>query len=143
MVRAIFPLVLMFAVAGCSSDKPVPMLPVGAEDLALQKGMVFSQMPRAEELPVYKAAAYAGSGEAANALATFYMKADKSGQLQFYWTLVAAENGDPVGQYNAALSYMDSTQGRHAPGRARFWLGKAASQGHALAKERLSEALRK
>ncbi|KRC35036.1 hypothetical protein ASE10_10205 [Lysobacter sp. Root76] len=31
--------------------------------------------------PVYKAAAYAGSGEAANALATFYMKADKSGQL--------------------------------------------------------------
>jgi TPR repeat protein len=133
----------MLAVAGCSSDKPVPMLPVGAEDLALQKGMVFSQMPRAEELPVYKAAAYAGSGEAANALATFYMKADKSGQLQFYWTLVAAENGDPVGQYNAGLSYLDPAQDRYAPGRARFWLEKAASQGETQAKDRLSELLRK
>lgn len=143
MARTVLSLVLMLAVAGCSSDKPVPTLPVGAEDLALQKGMVFSQMPRAEELPVYKAAAYAGSGEAANALATFYMKADKSGQLQFYWTLVAAENGDPVGQYNAALSYLDPVQDRYAPGRARFWLEKAASQGDAQAKDRLSELLRK
>lgn len=143
MVRTVLSLVLMLAVASCSADKPVPMLPIGAEDLALRKGMVFSQMPRAEELPVYKAAAYAGSGEAANALATFYMKADKSGQLQFYWTLVAAENGDPVGQYNAALSYLDLTQDRYAPGRARFWLERAASQGHAQAKDRLSELLRK
>lgn len=141
MVRGISSLVLMLAVVGCSSDKPAPALPVGAEDLAVRKGMVFSQMPHYEELPVYKAAAYAGSGEAANALATFYMKADKSGQLQFYWTLVAAENGDPVGQYNAGMSYMDPTQDRYAPGRARFWLEKAARQEHALAPERLREIL--
>ncbi|KQZ56524.1 hypothetical protein ASD53_13350 [Lysobacter sp. Root559] len=105
---------------------------MGAEDLAVRKGMVFSQMPHYEELPVYKAAAYAGSGEAANALATFYMKADKSGQLQFYY---------PVGQYNAGMSYMDPTQDRYAPGRARFWLEKAARQEHALAPERLREIL--
>lgn len=56
---------------------------------------------------------------------------------------LAAENGDPVGQYNAGMSYMDPTQDRYAPGRARFWLEKAASQGDKLAKDRLSEALRK
>ena len=137
MDRTVFPLVLMLAAAGCSPDEAVPLAPVGAEDIAPPKDMMFSQLPRFDELPAYKAAAYAGSGEAANALATSYMKADKSGQLQFYWTLIAAENNDPVGQYNLALIYMDASKGKHAPARARFWLERAASRGHALAKGRL------
>lgn len=139
MVRSIASLILIVVLAGCKREAPGIGLPVGAQDLPLRSDLRFIQMPQYEDLEVYKAAAYSGSGQAANALATFYMKADKTGKLEFYWTLVAAENGDPVGQYNAGLMYMDPSSGAKSLGRARFWLGKAAAQGHDRASKRLIE----
>lgn len=126
-------------VSGCSKIEP--------EDTELKgwDGSVpreIVQMPRYEDIPRYKGAAYAGSGAAAIALANFYMKADKSGSLERYWTTIAAENGDPVGQYNLALLMLDKSGPAYSPHRARYWLELSAKQGNTRAAE-LMASLRK
>ena len=97
------------------------------------------QIASYELLPAYKVAAYSGSGSAANALSTFYMKADKTGEQEFYWDTIAAENGDPVGQFNLAQQYLNKESLRYSPHRAQFWLKKAAQQGDSDAVKMLGE----
>lgn len=99
----------------------------------------FEQIAPYEQLAAYKSAAYSGSGPAANALSVFYMKADKTGNQEIYWNAISAENGDPVGQFNLAQSYLDKNGRHYSPHRAKFWLIKASDQGDTEAKKMLAE----
>lgn len=126
--------VFAIVMAGCS-DRP-------REDAALNgwDGSIPSQieqMPSYDQLPAYKGAAYAGSGRAAMAVANFYMKADKSGTLDLYWTIIAAENGDSAGQYNLGMRMLDKKSLAYSPHRAKYWLRLSAQQGNPYAKELL------
>jgi TPR repeat protein len=119
--------------------------PAIAGDRALGKPptrLNFSELPTANQLRAFERAAYEGSGAAANSLSTFYMKADKSGQLERYWTGIAAQNGDPVGEYNLAHYYLDRQSPHKSIERARFWLKKSAAMGNQMAKARLAGELR-
>lgn len=128
----------MVALTGCTGSKGMEdrnyMLEWNGEPLK-----TIEQMPRYEDLPSYKAAAYAGSGKAANSLSAFYMKLDSSGVQSQYWNQIAAENGDPVGQANLAEGYLDPTQSTYSPHRAIFWLRRSADQGYPNAIKRLKE----
>ena len=90
-------------------------------------------MPTAEQLTQYKVAAYAGSGTAANALSIFYSKAAPGGDAELYWTMIGAENGDAVAQYNLGTLYLRSDRGHYSLQRATYWLNKSAAQGHGFA----------
>ncbi|WP_408951390.1 hypothetical protein [Lysobacter sp. Hz 25] len=99
----------------------------------------FEQIPTLEMLPAYKAAAYAGSGPAANALSTYYLKADRTGAQEFYWNSVSAENGDAVGQYNVAMDHLEPNSPYFSQRRAIYWLKISAGQGHSLATRVLAD----
>lgn len=99
----------------------------------------FEQIPTLEMVPAYKAAAYAGSGIAANALSTYYLKSDRTGEQDLYWRTISAENGDPVGQYSLALVHLKQDGPYYSRRRGLYWLQKSASQGHQLAIKMLAE----
>lgn len=99
----------------------------------------FEQIPTLEMVPAYKAAAYAGSGPAANALSTYYLKSDRAGEQDLYWRTISAENGDPVGQYSLAMIHLKQDGAYYSQRRGLYWLQKSAAQGHELAKKSLAE----
>ncbi|WP_242111655.1 hypothetical protein [Luteimonas aquatica] len=99
----------------------------------------YEQIAPLTKLSAYQGAAHAGSGAAANSVSTFYMKADKSGNEEFYWLMISAENGDPVGQYNLAMKYLDRSSKFHSKIRAKFWLEKAAKLGDKKSNEALDK----
>lgn len=72
-----------------------------------------------------------GSGDAAREMATHYvLKGGKQDAL--YWALIAAQNGDTIGMYQAAVLL----HGSHDPGnerRALFWLRRVVKQDGAMA----------
>lgn len=96
-------------------------------------------MPTAEQLTQYKVAAYAGSGTAANALSVFYAKAAPDGEAELYWTMIGAENGDAVAQFNLATLYLQKERGHYSLQRAKYWLNQSASQGSVQAKDLLED----
>jgi TPR repeat protein len=96
-------------------------------------------IPSAEQLTQYKVAAYAGSGTAANALSVFYSKAAPGGDAELYWTMIGAENGDAVAQYNLGTLYLRKDQGHYSLQRATYWLNKSAAQGSIAAKDMLQD----
>jgi len=97
------------------------------------------QMPSSDQLLRYKVSAYAGSGSAANSLALFYSKAAPEGNAELYWTMVGAENGDAVAQFNLATLYLEEGTGHHSLQRAVYWLEKSAASNHIYAKKLLEE----
>lgn len=96
-------------------------------------------MPTAEQLTQYKVAAYAGSGTAANALSVFYAKAAPAGDAELYWTMIGAENGDAVAQFNLATLYLLKERGHYSVQRANYWLRRSANQGNPHAVRMLDE----
>ena len=87
-----------------------------------------------------------GSGEAALRLCLYYEIRKEDLEETMYWECIAAENGHVVSQYNYAIHllnenyikayYTDPKMINRAKIRARFWLKKAAEQGHKYAKDK-------
>ena len=97
MKRAVFVFVLFFAFSGFAQSqsqtrefKPIS----GVADLILQP----------DEIVKLSDEAWAGSGDAALRLSVYYANVKLDFDRSSYWTLIAAENGNAVGQYNAWLS---------------------------------------
>lgn len=77
-----------------------------------------------------------GSCEAARRV-SFHYSITRS-RKAIYWTIIAAENGDSVGQYNAGFMLKDDKDPNNRR-RAKYWLKKAVEQGDSLAQELLEE----
>jgi TPR repeat protein len=80
-------------------------------------------------------AALAGSAHAATQLIEYYKDDERA---LSYWRQIAAENGDPIQQYNL---WFDLSQRPDALSqkRAVFWLRRSAAAGDKVAAERLAE----
>ena len=103
--------------AGCSEHRSTQQqLAKGGPETGALLGSAerLLPMPTAEQLTQYKVAAYAGSGTAANALSVFYAKAAPAGEAELYWTMIGAENGDAVAQFNLATLYLQKERGYHS-----------------------------
>lgn len=79
-----------------------------------------------------------GSGEAARRLSRHFLMAQGNREEAKFWAVVAAENGDVLGKYDAGFLLKDDPDPRNRR-RAIFWLKQAASQGDSLAGELLKE----
>ena len=56
-----------------------------------------------------------------------------------YWTLISAENGSVLEQYNLGIEYIEAPHNKFEPIRGRYWMCKSASSGHVAAKKYVSE----
>ena len=72
--------------------------------------------------------ALAGSGDAAVKLSAYYSNVALNFDQGRYWTIIAAENGSAVGQYNA-WDQLRTENDVDSKRRALFWLKRAAAQG--------------
>ncbi|MEH6420859.1 hypothetical protein [Pseudomonas sp. CGJS7] len=88
------------------------------------------KMPKSEEIKDLKRKALAGGKVEALRLAAWYMKFPEGSNSFEFWSLIAAENGSDVGQYNVAMLYLRKPDADIWGARARYWLGKAAKQGN-------------
>jgi len=79
-----------------------------------------------------------GSGEAARRILLHYLVAQANFKEATYWAIIAAENGDVVGEYSAGFLLKDDPDPRNQQ-RALFWLRRAAAHGEPLATELLKE----
>ena len=79
-----------------------------------------------------------GSCEAARKVSIHYSIAQGNRSKAIYWAIIAAENGDSVGQYNAGFLLKDDKDPNNRR-RAKYWLKKAVEQGDSLAQELLEE----
>lgn len=107
---------LLISMPGCSVERPGPTDDVRVDDL--------------------QRLALSGDPLAAAAMQLRFAKTDPDETL--YWTRIAAENGHTVSQYNLAFEYWAHGAGSERDKiRAKFWLGKAAEGGDALAAAKL------
>lgn len=83
-----------------------------------------------------KAEALDGSPGAAKRLSLFYMNVVLDLEAGLYWTIIGAEDDDPIQQFEAyyLLNDRESAEDKR---RAQFWLKKSASKGYAPAIEEL------
>jgi len=72
--------------------------------------------------------ALAGSGDAAVKLSAYYSNVALNFDKGRYWTIIAAENGSAIGQYNA-WDQLRTENDADSKRRALFWLKQAAAQG--------------
>lgn len=79
-----------------------------------------------------------GSGEAARKISIHYLVAQGNRKEGLFWALIAAENGDVIGQYNAGFLLKDDPDPRNKV-RALYWLRLAADNGNEAAKDLLRE----
>jgi hypothetical protein len=77
-----------------------------------------------------------GDKKAAEYLATDRFKFPKERR---YWTLISAENGSFIDQYNIGIEYLESPQNKFESIRGRYWMCKSASSGHAVAAKYIKE----
>jgi TPR repeat protein len=98
-----------------------------------------SKLPSAKELPALREAALAGSGEAAMQMSLWQLKDESENEDPIFWTKIAAENGNVVGQYNLAVALMRSHQDRLSYIRGLYWLKKAADSGDEKSTQLLKE----
>ena len=91
---------------------------MGVGDLVLSPGEVVALSDEA----------WSGSGEAALKLFLYYGSVRLDFDKADYWTIIAAENGNAVGQYNAWVQLSDERSSAEDQKRAIFWLRKAAAQ---------------
>jgi TPR repeat protein len=112
------------AMAQQKTDKPV----IGMDGVALDSATL-------EKLSVQ---ALDGSGEAARKVSIHYLMTQKDRKKAIYWALIAAENGDSVGQYHVGFLLKDDPDPNNRR-RAIFWLKKSLEQGEHLAQELLQE----
>lgn len=95
-------------------------------------------MPLEQNIPALKKKALDGGRAEALQLALWYMKFPKGEHTFEFWTLIAAENGSDVGQYNLATIYASYPKTDYRHERVRFWLAKSAHQNNAAAKRELN-----
>lgn len=117
-----FVLVLFFAFLSCAQSQSAkidgePVL--GVADLVL----------RSDEVIKLSDEAWAGSGDAALKLSLYYANVKLDFDRASYWTIISAENGNAVAQYNAWAQLSDSRSTTDDQRRAVFWLRKSAAQG--------------
>ena len=110
------------AVAQAASDRPVN----------LNQDLVLTQQQR-QTLAVE---AMRGSAEAATRISVFYGLVLLNPMEERRWALIAAENGDPVAQFNVYEDYMNNDTALDRE-RALFWLKRSAAAGYKDAKEKL------
>jgi len=77
-----------------------------------------------------------GSPEAATKISVFYGFVLLNPIEERRWALIAAENGDPVAQYNVYEDFMNNDTALDRE-RALFWLRKSAAAGFKDAQEKL------
>ena len=110
------------AIAQSASDQPIN----------LNQDLVLSQQQR-QTLAVE---AMRGSAEAATKISLFYGFVLLNPIEERRWALIAAENGDPVAQYNVYEDFMNNDTDLDRE-RALFWLKKSADAGYKDAQEKL------
>lgn len=79
-----------------------------------------------------------GSSDAATKIALFYGFVALNPVEEHRWVVIAAENGDPVAQYNAYQDFMNYGTELDKE-RAMFWLRKSAGAGDKYAQEALKD----
>jgi TPR repeat protein len=77
-----------------------------------------------------------GSSEAASKISIFYGFVLLNPIEERRWALIAAENGDPVAQYNVYEDFVNNDTALDRE-RALFWLKKSANAGYKDAQEKL------
>lgn len=77
-----------------------------------------------------------GSPEAATKISVFYGFVLLNPIEERRWALIAAENGNPVAQYNVYEDFMNNDTALDRE-RALFWLRKSAAAGFKDAQEKL------
>lgn len=115
-------LVCHAAVAHIAPDQPVN----------LNQELVLTQRQR-QTLAVE---AMRGSAEAATRISVFYGFVLLNPMEERRWALIAAENGDPVAQFNVYEDFMNNDTALDRE-RALFWLKKSAAAGYKDAQEKL------
>ncbi|MDF3983697.1 hypothetical protein P3W24_12240 [Luteibacter sp. PPL201] len=80
-----------------------------------------------------------GSAEAASRISVFYGFVLLNPMEERRWALIAAENGDPVAQFNVYEDFMNNDTALDRE-RALFWLRKSAAAGYKDAQEKLKRA---
>lgn len=91
-----------------------------------------------DEIRALQDQALKGSPESALRLHLFYEFVRLDFAESLHWVRIAAENGDPVGQYNLGFKLRNDPDPRNRI-RARFWLERAAKNGDSLAAKLLKE----
>lgn len=81
-----------------------------------------------EEVVKLSDEAWRGSGEAALRLSMYYGSVRLDFDRSDYWTIIGAEDGNAVSQYNAWVQLSDERSSADDKKRAVFWLRKAAAQ---------------
>jgi TPR repeat protein len=130
-------LALIFFCASCTQSTP-DSAPNYMVDWDGKMPEYFVELPSFGKLSAVKAAAYAGDGRSAVAVATYYMKADPTETMHCYWAAISAQNDYAVGQYNVGDCYEGGAGGRKSKTRAVFWFEKSAKSGNKLAQDRLN-----
>ena len=80
--------------------------------------------------------ALAGDPIAAGTLSSSYIKEPK---IRDYWTLIAAENGNRIYQYNLGILYVEYPKNSLENRRGFFWMCEASRGGYEEAKKYLNE----
>ncbi len=105
-----------------TSEQPVNL----NQDLVLTK----------QQLQKLSVEAMRGSSQAASKISVFYGFVLLNPMEERRWALIAAENGDPVAQYNVYEDFVDNDTVLDRE-RALFWLRKSANAGYKDAQEKL------
>ena len=82
-----------------------------------------------------------GSSEATSKISLFYGFVLLNPVEERRWALIAAENGDPVAQYNVYEDFVNNDTALDRE-RALFWLRKSANAGYKDAQEKLKRVER-
>ncbi|MBT2117484.1 hypothetical protein KK141_03235 [Dyella sp. LX-66] len=120
MIALLFALSVGFsAFAQSQSPKSLDQIISGVGDLTL----------RPDEVIRLSDEGWNGSGEAALRLSLYYGSVRLDFDRAEYWTIIAAENGNAVAQYNAWVQLSDDrSSSADDKKRAVFWLRKSAAQ---------------
>ena len=90
------------------------------------------------EVKVLETKALRGSGESAFRLSLYYDVYKRDLKEATFWTMIAAENGHRMGEYNYGFRLNEESDPRERM-RAEFWLKRAAAKGVKEAKDLLKE----
>lgn len=55
------------------------------------------------------------------------MRSAKTPKARFYWTVIAAENGDVISQYNLGIELIEYPKTRLDKERGMYWMCRAAT----------------
>ncbi len=111
--------------AVCAQNTP-------AQPVNLNQDLVLTQ----QQLLELSVEAMRGSSEAASKISIFYGFVLLNPMEERRWALIAAENGDPVAQYNVYEDFVSNDTALDRE-RALFWLKKSANAGYKDAQEKL------